>query len=78
LIAATLGKANFEGANLASIRYTFGPGPFPDIRVLAHADNLMKVPDGDKPRWMELREAFKKAGFCTQERQVTYAIKRGE
>ena len=78
LLEAALGKANFEGANLTSIRFLLGPGPFPDIRVLAHADNLMEVPDGDKPRWVELREAFKKAGFRDQERQVTYAIKREE
>jgi hypothetical protein len=46
--------------------------------VLAHADNLREVPYGEKPRWVELREAFKKAGFRTEERQVTYAIKREE
>jgi hypothetical protein len=46
--------------------------------VLAYARNLTHVHSGDRPRWVELREAFKKAGLRTQERQVTYAIKYEE
>jgi hypothetical protein len=73
---ANVHKADFGGANLQRALYEPKPGELPSYWTLAHERNRLDTlvfyysPAG----LMALREAFKKGGMRTQERQLTYAI----
>jgi uncharacterized protein YjbI with pentapeptide repeats len=73
LIGAALEDASMNGATLAGA--IFEPYSLPTLIFVAHASNLEKMRFVNSPiALVELREAFKKAGMRTQERQITYAI----
>jgi hypothetical protein len=70
-------QANLSGADLAGA--VFAPRSLPDLRFLAEADNLDMMTFHNSPAALvALREAFKKAGMRTQERQITYVIEHTE
>jgi uncharacterized protein YjbI with pentapeptide repeats len=90
LSEAKLGKADLSGADLSKADLTgadlngadmngtlFEPQKPPGVEGLAYALHLSDMIYMETPfALVTLREAFKKAGFREQERQVTYAIKR--
>jgi hypothetical protein len=68
-----LQQNHLSGARLAGVLYE--PLSLPTLIFVAHAENLDKMRFVNSPTALvELREAFKKAGMRTQERQITYAI----
>jgi hypothetical protein len=73
---ANLERADLSGANLAEVIYEPNPESFPLLWTLTSPDNqLDKLVFHDTPvALVALREAFKKAGMRTQERQLTYAL----
>jgi Pentapeptide repeats (8 copies) len=78
LAEANLQGANLAGANLANAVYEPNLEKFPILWTLLNPDNhLERLVFYNSPAGLiALREAFKKAGMRTQERQVTYAIER--
>ena len=55
------------------------PETLPVIPYIARAKNLAHLRFESSPHGLiELREAFKKAGLRAQEREITYAISRGQ
>jgi uncharacterized protein YjbI with pentapeptide repeats len=84
---ADLTDANFDSAELKGADFTFSdvsglrfePRSLPDIRSIASAQNLELMSYTKSPNALaELRKQFKDGGFRTQERAITYAMKRGE
>ena len=78
---ANLGGANLQeadlcGANLQGAIYEPKPGTLPSFWTLTHPDNHLEtlVFHNSPAALIALREAFKKGGMRTQERQLTYAI----
>jgi uncharacterized protein YjbI with pentapeptide repeats len=77
LSEADLSGADLSGANLAGVLFELKAGSLPNITAISSAENISKMRYEDSPHALvELREAFKKAGLLTQERRITYAIKR--
>lgn len=80
LSGSNLWRANFSGmglrvANLDSVTFELKPGALPLIPDIALAENLSRMQFDESPHSLvELRDAFKKAGFRQQEREITYAI----
>ncbi|MFQ5976445.1 MAG: pentapeptide repeat-containing protein, partial [Candidatus Hydrothermarchaeales archaeon] len=75
LYDAALRKVNLRGTNLDAVRFELKPGVLPLIPDIAHAKNLSKMRYEDSPTSLvELRKAFKVAGYRRQEREITYAI----
>ena len=73
LIGAKLQEADLIGADLHAIY--FEPVSLPDIRSIAFARSLSTLQFHTSPQTLqELREAFKKAGYRRQEREITYAL----
>ena len=76
LRGANLQGGRLLGANLAGAIYEPKPGTLPNFWTLTNPDNhLETLVFHDSPAALiALREAFKKGGMRTQERQLTYAI----
>jgi Pentapeptide repeats (8 copies) len=76
LTGANLQGASLHRANLAKAIYEPDPERLPALSGLIHPDNhLDQLIFQETPAALvTLREAFKKAGMRTQERQLTYAI----
>ena len=73
---AVLSNANLTEADLGGVIFEPKTGSLPDIAAVSTAHNLSKLWYKESPHALvELREAFKKAGLLTQERELTYAIK---
>ncbi len=73
---AVMSNANLSEAELDGVIFEPRAGSLPDISAISSAKYLSKLRYEDSPHALvELREAFKKAGLLTQERQITYAIK---
>jgi hypothetical protein len=77
----TLGRANLQEAilmeaNLQEAMYEPHPGKLPNFWTLADPDNKLETLlfYRSPAALIALREAFKRGGMRTQERQVTYAI----
>jgi hypothetical protein len=76
---ANLGGANLAWADLAEVNFEPRAGAPADLVTIVTAKHLASMKYHYFPHAMaELRDAFKKAGFRKQEREVTYAIKRSE
>jgi hypothetical protein len=75
-----LQKAHLDSVNLAGAIYEPNPESLPLLWTLTSpANNLAKLVFYTTPAALvALREAFKKAGMRTQERQITYAIERNK
>jgi hypothetical protein len=73
---ANLEEANLFEANLQGVVYEPNPGKLPNFWTLTDPGNhLETLVFHDSPAALiALREAFKKGGMRTQERQLTYAI----
>lgn len=79
LRGANLREADLQQADLTGIVFEPRPRALPNVREIAEARNLSSLRFKDSPlALIELREAFKEAGFRRQEREVTFAIKRWE
>lgn len=89
LTGTDLSRANLEKTNLLGADFTsagleevvFEPnlGFLPDVQSIATAHKLYSMRFSRFPHGLvELREAFKKAGWRKQEREITYAIKHTE
>ena len=73
---ADMSNANLSGADLDGVLFEPKAGSLPNIAAISSAKHLSKLHYIDSPHALvELREAFKKAGLLTQEREITYAIK---
>jgi hypothetical protein len=78
LTGANLTGANLNGANLADAVFELQQGALPSIPSLALARNLSRLIYQNSPHFLvELRAKAKEYGLRSQERGVTYAIKRG-
>jgi hypothetical protein len=76
LMGSDLSGAYLAGANLRGVLFEPKPGSLPNIEAAAEAANLHKLSYRSSPRALvQLRDAFKQAGFRYQERQITFAIK---
>ena len=76
LSEADMHNANLSDADLKGVIFELKAGSLPNIAAISSAKNLSKLKYIDSPHALvELREAFKKAGLLTQEREITYAIK---
>ena len=73
---AQLQEADLRGANLQRAVYEPKLGTLPNFWTLTHPDNRLEtlVFHNSPAALIALREAFKKGGMRTQERQLTYAI----
>jgi len=70
---AKLQQAYLYGAHLHAS--SFEPVSLPDIRSIASVHSLSTLRFDESPQALqELREAFKKAGYRHQEREITYAL----
>lgn len=79
LSGANLTQAKLYRADLFEVYFEPKLGTLPDLVSVAFAKNLSSVQFLVFPHALvELREAFKKAGFRRQEREITYAIKHNE
>jgi Pentapeptide repeats (8 copies) len=75
LTRARLQGADLMGADLLGAIYEPEPESLPHLWTLVRAKNLEAMVFRDSPAALvALREAFKKAGLRTQERQITYAL----
>jgi hypothetical protein len=77
LYGANLQEADLTGTNLQGAIYEPNPGKLPNFWTLTdpHKNNLETLLFHRSPAGLiALREAFKKGGMRTQERQLTYAI----
>jgi hypothetical protein len=76
LDAANLQEANLLEANLQGAIYEPNPGKLPNFWTLTDPDSHLEtlVFHQSPAALIALREAFKRGGMRTQERQVTYAI----
>jgi uncharacterized protein YjbI with pentapeptide repeats len=73
---ADMSNAKPIGADMDGAIFELKAGSLPNIAAISSANNLSKLKYIDSPHALvELREAFKKAGLLTQEREITYAIK---
>jgi hypothetical protein len=71
--------ANFQDANLEGAYLDFAPGSVPNIPQMATASGLAGLKFTKSPHSLvDLRDGFKKAGNRDAERELTYAIRRGE
>ncbi|MBF0551881.1 MAG: pentapeptide repeat-containing protein [Deltaproteobacteria bacterium] len=75
---ANLKDAHFKDADLSHLLFEPRPGSLPDLLSISTAKNIHLLRFRLLYALVELREAFKKAGFRDQERAVTYALKHGE
>jgi len=76
LSKADMRNSNLIGADLDGVIFELRAESLPNIAAISSANNLSKLRYKDSPHALvELREAFKKAGLLTQEREITYAIK---
>lgn len=86
---ANLNEANLSGANLSGaelwssfvdgVNFALRPKSLPYIPSIASAIGLSNLTYGQYSNALvELRKEFKEAGFRTQERQITYAIKHSQ
>ncbi|CAB1057504.1 Pentapeptide repeat family protein [Olavius sp. associated proteobacterium Delta 1] len=89
LSGAFLNEANLSGANLSGaelwssfvdgVNFALRPKSLPYIPSIASAIGLSNLTYGQYSNALvELRKEFKEAGFRTQERQITYAIKHSQ
>ena len=78
LRGANLHRASLDEAKLAGAIYEPKPESVPAHWTLTHPDSKLDelVFVNNPSGLIELRDAFKKAGMRTQERQLTYAIER--
>ena len=76
LVGANLQEADLLGANLQKAIYEPKLGTLPNFWTLTDPDNHLEtlVFHHSPAALIALREAFKKGGMRTQERQLTYAI----
>jgi Pentapeptide repeats (8 copies) len=75
LIGTQLQGADLFNVDLAEAIFEVQPGSLPSITSLVDAKTLAKMTFLYSPHALvELREAFKKEGMRTEERQLTYAI----
>jgi uncharacterized protein YjbI with pentapeptide repeats len=76
LSEANLQEAHLWGAHLRGAIYGPNPGKLPNFWTLTEPENKLEtlVFHRSPAALIALREAFKKAGMRTQERQLTYAI----
>ncbi|MBU2644808.1 pentapeptide repeat-containing protein [bacterium] len=78
LLDANLKKADLRSANLQGANFELEPGSMPDIRSIGLAKGLSTLVFKDSPHSLvELKIAFKNAGLRDQEREITYAIRKG-
>jgi uncharacterized protein YjbI with pentapeptide repeats len=76
---ADLTRANLSATNLSQVVFDVKPGSVPTIHNIAFARNLSELRYKKSPvALVRLRQRFKKDGFRTQEREITYAIRRTE
>src|SRR5688572_13348785 len=77
LLAVNLGGANLRHADLS--RVIFEPRTLPNIAGVASATNLWQMGFITDPQALvQLRKAFREAGYREQEREITYPIKHSE
>jgi Pentapeptide repeats (8 copies) len=75
LVGANLQEADLRWANLQKAVYEPDPEKLPILWTLAYSFNLETLVFLHSPAVLiALREAFKKGGMRTQERQLTYAV----
>jgi uncharacterized protein YjbI with pentapeptide repeats len=77
LVGTRFSKATFYATDVRGAM--FEPEDLPDINSLATAKNLSEMSWHSSPQsLLKLRRAFVEAGYRTQERAVTYAIKHSD
>ncbi len=78
-LGAFLKSARLDGVDLTEHRYEPKPGGVPAVESLVDTKNLETLRYEKAPHGLiELRRAFKDAGYREQERKITFALKRSE
>jgi hypothetical protein len=73
LLATELQGAKLFGVDLEGAM--FQPASLPDLESISDASNLKLMTYEDRPAaLLQLRKAFKEAGFQNQQREITYAL----